>query len=161
MNRSDEPRRGETVEREREVIGDRGWRAQLEDQLRSIRNALFGVGLVALLGLALGVYLLATRDDDGSGRDGASSSQVRDLEDRVDELESRVDNRASESDLKDLQESQSQISDRLDTLEQQAEQGRGGDTQQLEQAIDDLSSDLEELSQRVDELEQQQQEQQQ
>jgi type IV secretory pathway VirB10-like protein len=145
------------VAREREVIEDDPvWRAKVSDQLRSMRNALFGVGLLALLGLALGVYLLATRDDEGNG-DAASRSQVRDLEQRVDRVESQVDRRATAGDVAEIQEAQSALADRLNTVEEQAGQD---DTQQLEQSIEQLSDQIEQLSERVDEVEQEQQQQQ-
>ena len=143
--------------REREVIeDDRVWR--LEDQLRTLRAALAVAGVIALVALGLAIYLLSEEDDDEDGRAGASRTQVRALEDRVDRLGSRLDNRAGEGDVDDVAQSQSELAARLDTLEEElAQTGDGGDTAQLEQTVIDLSGDVQELSQRVDELEQEQQ----
>ena len=149
------------VAREREVIADDGvWRARLDDQLRTLRAALAGVGVIALAALALGIYLLTEEEDDDDGRAGASRTQVRALEERVDKLGSRLGNRAGEGDVDDVAQSQSELAGRVDVLEQELEQSaEEGDTAELEQTLTDLSGDLQELSQRVDELEQEQQQQ--
>ena len=148
-------------EREREVIyEDPDWRSDIARELRSIRNALFAVGLIALLALGLGVYLLVNDDDDdGNNRNGASAGEVRDLDDRVDKLESQVKERAGEGAVEEIQQSQSEISDRLDALEEQAGQDDGDETAQLQQAIEDLTTEFQALSERVDSIEQEQQQQ--
>lgn len=145
--------------REREVVRDApDWRAQLADQLRTIRAGLIGTALIALVALGLGVYLLATRDDDdGADRNAASAAQVRQLEQRTDRLESRLGNRAGEGDVEEVQQNQAQIADRLDALEEQV---GDDDAQQLQQAVERLSGQLEQLSRRVDRLEEEQQDQQ-
>ena len=148
--------------REREVVEeDPGWRAHLDDQLSTIRGLLLGIGLIALAALAIGVYLLATEDDDDDDtRAGASRNQVRLLEDRLDKLGSQVDDRAGKGALNQLEGSQSQLTERLDALEEEtAQSDDAGDIGQLEQAVEDLSGDIQELSERVDEVEQEQQRQ--
>jgi outer membrane murein-binding lipoprotein Lpp len=156
--------REQVVEREAVVEDDAPFRAHVADQLRSMRNALVGIGIISLLALGLaGWALLADDDEDGGDRNAASRSQVRDLEDRVDRLESQMENAAGENEVSELSDAQSQLADRVDTLEGAQNDTDGPsqqDVQQLQQAIDDLSSDIQELGQRVDEVEQEQQQQQ-
>jgi outer membrane murein-binding lipoprotein Lpp len=157
--------REQVVEREAVVDDDAPFRAHVADQLRSMRNALVGIGIISLLALGLaGWALLADDDEDGGDRNAASRSQVRDLEDRVDRLESQMENAAGENEVSELSDAQSQLADRVNTLEGAQDDTDGPsqqDVQQLRQAIDDLSSDIQELGQRVDEVEQEQQQQQQ
>jgi len=149
------------VAREREVFveDDGGWRHDILDRLDALRNWLIAVGLIALVALGLSAYALLTAEEEDDARGGASREQVRTLEDRVDELDSRTEDLPSERAVNDLRDDQQQTADRVEALERQAEDR--GDTQELEQAIDDLSRQIEELDQRVREVEQRQEEQEQ
>jgi len=150
------------VAREREVYADDEgvWRREVIDRLDSLRTGLVVVALLAVAALALAGYsLLAEEDDGGNGRDGASRSQVGSLEDRVDELESQMEDRASQKAVDSLRSDQREIVDRVEAVEDAASDG--GDTEALQDSIDQLSQDVEALDQRVSAVVQRQEEQEQ
>jgi uncharacterized protein HemX len=134
------------VAREREVYADDEgvWRREVIDRLDSLRTGLVVVALLAVAALALAGYsLLADEDDGGNGRDGASRSQ----------------DRASQKAVDSLRSDQREIVDRVEAVEDAASDG--GDTEALQESIDQLSQDIEALDQRVAEVEQRQEEQEQ
>lgn len=157
MSTPDDPTRRTPEVREREIAHDDPWRDDVSAQLRLLRNSVWGVALLAAIALGIGIYAVVTDDDDGAdSRNVASETRVAELEDRVDELGERSENAVRPRDLDQLDQRQSELSDRIDAVEEQAGQGNADD---LQQSIDQLSNDLEQLSQRVDELEQEQQQQ--
>ncbi|HEV2062091.1 MAG TPA: hypothetical protein VGR12_04495 [Solirubrobacteraceae bacterium] len=149
MGAGQEPPPREAV-RETEHVHDPE-RDALQDRIRSLTTALVLTALLALAGLGVALWALLGEDDDEGGSRGASPSRVSNLEDRVDELESRIENRATNGDIQDLEQ-------RIQEVEQQAQQAaEGGDTEQLQQSIETLDENVQQLDQRVEELEQQQQ----
>lgn len=152
------------VAHEREVYADDDgpWRREVLDRLDSLRTGLIVVGLLSVLALGLAGYTLLTAEEEDDAQGGASRSQVRSLEDRVDELESQSEDRASQDAVDSLRSNQREVVDRVEALEDQVEQaGDGGDTEALQESIDQLSQDLEALDQRVAEVEQRQEQQEQ
>ena len=121
-------------------------RAAVLDDLRSLKRLLALVGVLALAALGLALYALLAEDEEGDGR-GASRTSVRQLDTRVDELESRVEDRATKGQVANVREEQQEINDRLDELSEQA--ADGGDAAAAEEAAQQLRSDVDELEQRV------------
>jgi chromosome segregation ATPase len=128
-------------------------REDLRDRIRSLRTALALTALLAAVALGVGLYALLAEDEDEPGRRGASPARVSALDDRVDELEDRVGDRATKNALARLEQ-------RQEELEGQVDQAReaGGDTEALQQSIEQLNTDLQALEQRVDDLAAQQDE---
>ena len=159
MSTPDDPTRRVPEVREREVVEQDPWRAEVTDQLRMLRNALWGLALLAALAVGLSVWAIVVAgddDDDGTNRNASSQAQVGDLEERVDRLDSQLGEVPGRDALNKLENAQSRMSERLDQLEEQAGED---DDSGLEQSIDDLSSQLDELSARVDQVEQEQEQQ--
>ena len=136
---------------------DTVWRQEVLDRLDRLRTGLFLVALLALVALGVAAYTLVTAEEESDAQAGATRSQVSALDERVDELESQAEDSASKGSVSNLRSDQEDLADRVKALEDQAEEG--GDTQALQQAIDDLSQSVEDLEGRVDDLETQQQEQ--
>jgi polyhydroxyalkanoate synthesis regulator phasin len=147
-----EPREPHVRER---VVEDDPWRAEIADRLRSLRTALVLVGVLAAVALGAAAYALveATGEDEGDGRTPASASRVSDLEDEVEQLDERIDDRATKNDVSELRSDLEALDERVGELGEQAQQDGGDDGAQ--QAVDDLRGDVEELEQRVNDLEQQ------
>ena len=141
----DPPPRG-TV-RETEYVDDPE-REALRDRIRSLTTALVLTALLATAALGVALYTLLADDEEENGRQGASPARVSNVEDRVDELESRIEDRATNGDVEELEE-------RLGAVEEEAEQAaEGGDTTQLQDAIETLDQNVQELGDRVESLEQ-------
>jgi uncharacterized coiled-coil protein SlyX len=127
------------------------WRQEVRDRLRSQATAIALVGVLAVAGLAVGLWavLSGTADDDG-----ASSARVQRLEQRVDRVEAALRQRAAA--LEDV----GALGDRQRTLEQRIqglEQDVAEPAEQLDavtQAIAGTQQAVEQLEQRVDQLEQ-------
>ncbi len=123
-------------------------RGAVLDELRALKRWLAVVGAIALAGLGISLYTLLSEDEEqGTDRRGASPARVAALDDRVDELEDRVGDRATKNALAQLEERQAE-------LEGQVEQAgeAGGDTEAVQQSIEQVSADVQALEQRVDEL---------
>jgi phage shock protein A len=138
--------------REREVVTEAPAepRTGLPEELRSLKRALVLVGVIAIAALGVALWaLLESQDDSGDGRSGASSERVSQLEDRVDELESDVEDAASDEAVSRLRDQQEELSTRVDEL---SEQSSGSDA---EESVGQLEQQVEELGQRVDDLQQQ------
>ncbi len=122
---------------------------ELRDRIRSLRTALALTALLATAALGVGLYTLLADDEEERGVDrrGASPARVAALDDRVDELEDRLGDRATKNALAQLEERQAE-------LEGQVEQAgeAGGDTEAVQQSVEQLSQDVQALEQRVDEL---------
>ena len=140
-----DPPRG-TV-RETEYVADPE-REELRDRIRSLRTALVLTALLATAALGLGLYaLLADDDEEDTGRRGASPARVSNLDDRVDELENRIDDRATKNSVEQLEDRQQELATQLE------EAGNTGDAEELQQSVQQLSSDVNALEQRVEEIE--------
>ena len=118
---------------------------ELTDRVRSLQTALALVGVLAAAALGVALWTLLS-EDDGGDASGASSEQVAELEDRVERVEERVGDRATEGQLSEVQEDVEQLSQQV---EEAAAEGGGDDAQQ---AVEDLSEDVQALSDRVDDL---------
>lgn len=137
--------------RETEYVADPE-REDLRDRIRSLSTALALTAVLAAAALGVALYALLADDDDETGRRGASPARVAALDDRVDELEDRVADRATRNALDRLEQRQERLEGRV---EQAAESG--GDTEALQQSIEQLDADVQALEQRVDDLAAQQQ----
>jgi flagellar biosynthesis chaperone FliJ len=153
--------------REREVVTSHElepvWVQEVLDRLRSLRTAVGLLGVVAVAALGVALWALLTQEEEDDARRGASSERVRDLEDRVDNLESGVRDAASGDAVDRLREGQERLDERLRAVEDQAGGPSDGmienlqrDMTQLGEAIEQTGETLEDLEQRVDELERQQ-----
>jgi hypothetical protein len=164
------------VVREREQVVDRMVEpgpdpalmyAQLDERLRSMRNALALLGLLATAALAIALLAMLQADDaERNDSTGASRERVERLDQRVDELRQDLDSRtkgtADSSDVNDVQEALDEKADAKDvTALEKAVQDLGD--QPAESAEPDAATTqaIEDLSTRLDELEQQVAEQQQ
>jgi outer membrane murein-binding lipoprotein Lpp len=123
-------------------------RGALLDELRALKRWLAVVGAIALVGLGISLYTLLSDEEDGDGR-GASRTSVRQLDNRVDELENDLRERATKNSVDSLREDQEALDTRVDEVSDQAEGGADAD------AVSDLRSQIEELEGRVEAAEQQ------
>lgn len=144
--------------------------AQLDERLRSMRNALALLGLVSAAALAIGLYALLQADEaDRTDRDDGSRARVATLDRRVDELredlnartkgtadnadvddvQQALDDKADAADLKALEKSVAQLADQPAEAAEPAEPD-----QATTQAIEDLSTRLDELEKQVAEQQQ-------
>jgi DNA repair exonuclease SbcCD ATPase subunit len=149
--------------REREVYAedDGTWLEELRDQVRSLRTAVVLLGILAVAALGVAAWaLLSDNDDETAGQtpQGASRARVSDLEERVDDLESRTRNAPSNSDLDDLEAEQKSLANRVAKLESASGQQSDAASQD---SVDQIQQDVQALDQRVDDVEQQQRQQQQ
>jgi cell division protein FtsL len=153
--------------REREVVTSHelepAWVQEVLDRLRSLRTAVALVGVVAVAALGLALWALLMQEEEGDARRGASAERVRDLEDRVDDLESQVRDAASDEAVDRLRDGQERLGERLRAVEDQAGGPSEGaiedlqqDVTQLGDAVEQNGGTLEDLEQRVDDLERQQ-----
>ena len=148
--------------REREVYAedDGSWLEELRDQLRSLRTAVLLLGVLAVAALGVAAWaLLSENDDENAGQtpQGASKARVSDLEERVDDLETRTSNAPSKSDLDDLETEQKSLANRVAKLESAS--GQQSDDAASQDSVDQIQQDIQTLDQRVDDVEQQQQQQ--
>jgi len=139
-----DPERASTIRETEYVEGPT--REELLDRLRSLRTALAIVGVLAIAALGVALYSLLSEDDDGDTRQGASPARVSALEDQVDELDNRVDDRATKNSVDELR------ADQQDLEEQVKQAGSSDDSEQLQQSVDQLNDDIQALEQRVDDL---------
>ena len=122
---------------------------ELLDRLRSLRTALALVALLSLAALGVGLWALL---EDGNDRDrrGASPERVSQLEDRADQLEQEVGERASDQSVEELRSQQQELADQVESI------GENTAGEELAQAVEELRQDIAELEQRVEEVEAQQ-----
>jgi uncharacterized protein HemX len=119
---------------------------ELLDRIRSLRTGLALVGLLALAGLGVGVWALLEDRNDRDAR-GASPARVSQLEDRADQLEQEIGERASDRSVEELRSQQEELAEQVEGV---SEDTAG---EELAQSVEELRQDVEELEQRVDELE--------
>jgi hypothetical protein len=139
---------------------DPAWPARLDDRLRSLRNLLALVSVLALAALGLAAWALL-RDDDTEA--GPSNSRVARISDKLDRLEQRLGGASEESDTTQLQEGLTGKADAADLarLQREVRQLRAsvaeaGDAGAAEAPADDGAGEaVTALDTRVDELEQQ------
>jgi hypothetical protein len=145
------------------------WREEILDRLNSLRTAVVLVGVLAVAALGVALWALLTQEEESDARRGASVQQVRDLEDRVDELERDIERAPSRDAQSQLSESVESLDERVAAVEDRVEQAGTdggaseqavedlqGDVQQVGDAVEQLGDSIEQLDQRVDAVEQQQ-----
>jgi len=162
-------------EYEREVAVTAGddlvWREEIVDRLNSLRTAVVLLGILAVAALGIALWALFTQEEESDARPGASAEQVRDLEERVDELELDIERAPSRDALSQLSETVESLDERVGAVEDRVERqgARGaseqavenlqGDVQQLGDAVEQLDDAVEQLDQRLDAVEQRQEQQ--
>ena len=136
----------------------------LDDAVRSLRTWLALATLVALAALGLALWAVLTKEEEEDAQRGATVEQVERLEQRVEDLESRLDQRATKGELQEVAEAQVEIREQIEGVRRQARDR--GDTEalqesidELQQSVDDVAGDVQELDQRVADVEQRQDEQ--
>ena len=137
----------------------------LLDQLRSLRAALAIVGVIAVAALGVALYTVLTKEEESDTGAGASRQQVEELADRVDALESDVEDRATKDDVSQIADDVEALGKRVDRVAKQS--GSSGTDSEARSSIDQvdenvrtLSQSVEDLDERVRELEDQSQQQQ-
>ena len=143
------PRPGPQPEREPLVDDRYAPHEEVLDRLRSLRTALALVALLSLAALGVGIWALLEDRNDRDQR-GASPARVGQLEDRADQLEQEVGERASDQSVEELRSQQRELADQVETL------GEDTSGEELTQAVEELRQDVAELEQRVEEVEAQQ-----
>ena len=138
---------------EREVVAaapeDYIWREQVLDRLNSLRTAVVLIGILAVAGLGVGLWALLTKEEESDARRGASASEVRNLSDRVDQVEQDVQRAPTRGALTQLSRSVDSLDERVTKLEDSV-----GAQQSTAQAVEGLQSDMQQLSDAVDQLDQ-------
>ena len=150
--------------REREVVAaepDPVWVQEILGRLRSLRTWVALVGVLALAALGVWLWALLTQEEEGDARQGASQERVQQLEERVDELESETEDAASQNAVDELRDQQQDLEERMRAVENQAADGGAvedvqADVRQLSDAVEQIGQSIEQLDQRVSDLEQQQ-----
>ena len=105
------------------------------------------VWAVAASAIALMALLSDDTGDDDADRSSASSRQVQRLDERIDEVDQKLDGRAADEQVEEL-------NGRVDELEEQIE-AAGDDDGPSQAEVDELGTELGELEARVEELESQ------
>jgi hypothetical protein len=121
--------------------------AELLDRLSSLRAGLAVVAVLATAALGVAVWTLLAGDRDDA-RQGASPVRVERLEDRLDDLESDVEDAASQSGAAEIRQTQRALEDRLRALEEAS-----GDSAAMRDAVEEVAQSVEILQDSVDELE--------
>jgi outer membrane murein-binding lipoprotein Lpp len=153
-----------TYEREVAVGDDLVWREEILDRLSSLRAAVVMLGIVAVAALGIALWALFTQEEESDAQRGASVERVRELEERVDELEQDVEGAATGDAVSQLSENVESLDERIGALEDRSERGASeqavedlqGDVQELGDAVEQLGDAVEQLDRRVDALEEQQ-----
>lgn len=116
----------------------------LMDQLRALRTWVAVVGVIALAGLAVGIYTLVTKQDkDNNNHHAATSSEVNALSDRVDKLEADMQNTASKDDVKSVSDDVQSLSAKVD---------KGAKDQQARDSINKLDQNQQSTNQTLKDL---------
>jgi uncharacterized protein HemX len=123
------------------------WRQYLHERQRSLTTAVTLVAIVAVA--ALGVALWSILSDQG---DGASTERVSRLEQRVDAVDARLQQRPEADDLAAVRERQEAAEQALRTLERNA-QRPDEDTAAVIEAVDAIQQSVAQLEQRIAALE--------
>jgi len=131
--------------------------AELAERIRSLRGWLALATALALIALGVAAWAVVTKEEEEDARAGASRGSVSRLDSRVDELESRLEDRATKGSLDEVREDQRELRDEVEQVGQRA--ADGGDTEAVQESVQELSEDVTQLQQRLDELEQRQDEQ--
>lgn len=129
----------------------------LMERLDSMRTALAVLGLIAVAALGIAVWALLRAADAERDGGGGRAAEVQSLRDEVSELESRIENRATEGDVSDLAEQQQGLADRIDEVAEQAgsqEPAEATDPEARE-ALEAVDQTLQEIDQRLTALEEQ------
>ena len=149
-------------EYEREVVPeDPAWREELLDKMRSLQTAVALLGLLAVVALGVAAYALLTQEEESDARRGASNESVNRIDERVDELESDVEDAPSQNSVSGVRDDQKSLEERVDKLEArpraqpQSDGPSEQDVQDLQTSVDEIGSDIEALDGRVEDLEQQ------
>jgi DNA repair exonuclease SbcCD ATPase subunit len=150
--------------REREVLTstelDPAWTQEILDRLRSLRTAIALLGVLSVAALGVGVWALLTQEDEGDAQRGASQERVRELEDRVEALEAETEDAASQDAVEQLRDEQRELEERLSAVEDQSDgaalEDVQADVRQLSDDLEQVGQSIQQLEQRVDDLEQQQ-----
>ena len=149
---------------EREVVTtevDPAWTQEILDRLRSLRTAVALLGVLSLAALGVGLWALLTQEEEGDARRGASQERVRELENRVEALESETEDAASQDAIERLRDQQGQLDERVSAVEDQSDGAAVEDVQadvrELSDGLEQVGQSIEQLEQRVDDVEQQQQ----
>jgi predicted nuclease with TOPRIM domain len=136
---------------EREVAVTTGddlvWREEIIDRLNSLRAAVVLLGILAVAALGVALWALLGEEEQGDGRRGASPDRVRDLEQRVQELEQDIERAPS-------RDAVSQLSDTVESLDERVGAIEGQDAGASEQAVEDLQGDVQQLGDAVEQLDQ-------
>jgi outer membrane murein-binding lipoprotein Lpp len=134
---------------EREVVvmadDDLMWREEILDRLNSLRTAVVLVGILAVVALGIALWARFTQEEESDARRGASAERVRDLEERIEELDQDIERAASRDALSQLSETVESLDERVAALER-----RGGGAS--EQAVEDLQADVQQLVDAVEQL---------
>lgn len=130
------------------------------DRLDSLRTAVVLLGVVAVAALGIALWALLTQEEESDARRGATVEQVRDLEQRVQELEQDVNRAPSRDALSQLSDTVESLDERVGAVErqgsdEQAVEDLQGDVQQLGDTIEQLGDAIEQLDERVSAVEQQ------
>jgi polyhydroxyalkanoate synthesis regulator phasin len=127
----------------------------IEDRLSSLRTALWAFAAVSIVALGLAFWALLDQGDSDGDTTRTSSSGTSALRDRVQKLEDRLEDRATDGDVEKVSSQVSALSKRVDALPTTAPapQDDGGDDVNPE-AVTELQGDVEELQQQVQALEQ-------
>ena len=142
-----------THEREVVVTADDEliWRQELVERLSSLRTAVVLLGILAVAALGIALWALLTQEEESDARRGASADQVRDLEERVDELEQDIEQAAARGELSQLSETVESLDERVGAVEDRVERA-GADGGASEQAVEDLQGDVQQLGDTVEQL---------
>jgi chromosome segregation ATPase len=140
-------------EREVAVMADDDlmWREEILDRLNSLRNAVVLLGVLAVAALGIALWALFTQEEESDARRGASAEQVRDLEERLEELEQDIDRAPSRDALSQLSDTVESLDERVAALEDSVER-QGGDGGASEQAVEELQDDVQQLGDAVEQL---------
>jgi chromosome segregation ATPase len=155
------PTRPEALPVEREVVRtevDPAWTQAILDRLRSLRTSIALVALLSLAALGVGLWALLTQEEEGDARRGASQQRVQELEARVDAIESEAEDAPSQNAVARLRGEQQQLEKRVQAVEDRADDSGVEDVQadvrQLSDTVDQLGEAIDQLDLRVSDLEQ-------
>jgi polyhydroxyalkanoate synthesis regulator phasin len=146
VSAADDPqlRRHPTVPLARADADELAWRELVHDQLRSLRTGLLLLAVLAVAAFGIGLWALLTAESVDRSRAGVQAARVRELERRVDAIQSAVARAPTAADLAALSAQQR-------TLGQSVAQVERTSTQNAAQ-LDALRARVQRLEQRVDAL---------
>ena len=123
------------------------WRQYVHERLRSLTTAVTLVAIVAVAALAVGLWSLL------GGSEGASTDRVNRLEERVDALDVRLQQRPASADLAAVRERQKAVEQALRTLETKVAEPDEEMAGVIE-AVDGTQQSVAQLERRITALEQ-------